>query len=47
MSARAAPAHFGVLMARLCQRIAALNAAIWHNWLIGAPVKRSLNAYDH
>jgi hypothetical protein len=24
-----------------------LNAAIWHNWQIGAPVKRSLIAYDH
>ena len=35
------------LWARICQRIAALNAAIWHNWLIGAPVKRSLIAYDH
>ena len=29
------------LWARVCQRICALNAAIWHNWLIGAPVKRS------
>ncbi|GAB3696145.1 hypothetical protein GCM10028793_19010 [Nocardiopsis oceani] len=35
------------LWARTCQRICALNAAIWHNWLIGAPVKRSLIAYDH
>uniref|UniRef100_UPI000366CE0A transposase n=1 Tax=Nocardiopsis ganjiahuensis TaxID=239984 RepID=UPI000366CE0A len=35
------------LWARVCQRIAALNAVIWHNWLIGAPVKRSLIAYDH
>ena len=25
----------------------ALNATIWFNWLIGAPVKRSLIAYDH
>jgi hypothetical protein len=25
----------------------ALNAAIWHTWKIGAPVKRSLIAYDH
>jgi hypothetical protein len=24
-----------------------LNACIWHNWMIGAPVKRSLVAYDH
>jgi hypothetical protein len=29
------------------QRPLALNACIWHNWLIGAPVKRSLIAYDH
>ncbi|TDB87993.1 hypothetical protein E1264_12735 [Actinomadura sp. KC216] len=35
------------LWARLCQRICALNAAIWHHWLIDAPVKRSLIAYDH
>nr|WP_246425193.1 transposase [Streptomonospora nanhaiensis] len=35
------------LWARTCQRVCALNAAIWHNWLIGAPVKRSLIAYDH
>jgi hypothetical protein len=21
--------------------------ALWHNWQIGAPVKRSLIAYDH
>jgi len=30
-----------------CGRLLALNAAIWHNWQIGAPVKRSLIAYDH
>jgi hypothetical protein len=35
------------LWARVVQRLLALNAAIWHNWLIGAPVKRSLIAYDH
>ncbi|MBB5996534.1 hypothetical protein HNR25_004965 [Streptomonospora salina] len=35
------------LWARTCQRICALNAAIWHNWLIDAPIKRSLIAYDH
>ncbi|RCV50430.1 hypothetical protein DEF28_18210 [Marinitenerispora sediminis] len=29
------------------RRILALNTAIWHNWLIDAPVKRSLVAYDH
>ncbi|GLY80074.1 hypothetical protein Airi01_083410 [Actinoallomurus iriomotensis] len=33
------------LWARTSQR--ALNAAIWHNRLINAPVKRSLIAYDH
>jgi hypothetical protein len=25
----------------------ALNAIIWHNWLIGALLKRSLIPYDH
>ena len=35
------------LWARTIQRLLALNACIWHNWLIGAPVKRSLIAYDH
>jgi hypothetical protein len=35
------------LWARIVQRLLALNAAIWHNWMIGAPVKRSLIAYDH
>jgi hypothetical protein len=35
------------LWARIVQRLLALNAAIWHNWAIGAPVKRSLVAYDH
>ena len=35
------------LWARIVQRLPALNAAIWHNWQIGAPVKRSLIAYDH
>jgi hypothetical protein len=29
------------------QRQLALNATIWHNWVIGAPAKRSLIAYDH
>ena len=33
--------------ARIVQQLLALNAAIWHNWLISAPVKRSLIAYDH
>ena len=35
------------LWARIVQRLLALNVAIWHNWQIGAPVKRSLIAYDH
>ena len=35
------------LWGRIVQRLLALNAAIWHNWQIGAPVKRSLVAYDH
>jgi hypothetical protein len=35
------------LCARILQRLLARNAAIWHDWLIGAPVKRSLVAYDH
>jgi hypothetical protein len=35
------------LWARVVQRLLALNAAIWLNWQIGAPVKRSLIAYDH
>jgi hypothetical protein len=35
------------LWARVVQRLLALNAAIWFNWMIGAPVKRSLIAYDH
>jgi hypothetical protein len=35
------------LWARVVQRLLALNAAIWFNWQLGAPVKRSLVAYDH
>ena len=35
------------LWTRIVQRLLALNAAIWHNWTIGAPVKRSLITYDH
>jgi hypothetical protein len=35
------------LWTRIIQRLLALNACIWHNWLIEAPVKRSLIAYDH
>ena len=33
--------------ARIAARLLALAAAIWHNWHTGAPVKRSLIAYDH
>ncbi|HEV7647187.1 MAG TPA: IS982 family transposase [Actinophytocola sp.] len=35
------------VIARVAQRVLALAAAIWHNWAINAPVKRSLIAYDH
>jgi hypothetical protein len=35
------------VFARVAQRILALTAAIWHNDHIGAPVLRSLTAYDH
>lgn len=34
------------LWARVCQRLLALAAAVWHNWEIGEP-GRSLIAYDH
>jgi DDE family transposase len=33
--------------ARVAARLLAMAAAIWHNWRTGAPVKRSLTAYDH
>ncbi|MGH3099204.1 MAG: IS982 family transposase [Streptosporangiales bacterium] len=32
---------------RIAQRLLALTTAIWHNWKIAAPTKRSLIAYDH
>jgi hypothetical protein len=32
---------------RVAQRLLALAAAVWFNWQLGAPVKRSLVAYDH
>ena len=35
------------LYARITQRLLAMAAAIWHNWATGAPVKRSLIAYDN
>jgi hypothetical protein len=38
--------HLGVFV-RVAQRLLALTAGIWHNWLIDAPEKRSLVAYDH
>ncbi|WP_433654482.1 IS982 family transposase [Nocardia sp. CA-128927] len=36
----------GVIV-RVLQRILAITAAIWHNDTTGAPVHRSLTAYDH
>src|SRR5262249_47160809 len=35
------------VMARVAQRLLALGAAVWWNWQIGAPEKRSLVAYGH
>jgi hypothetical protein len=35
------------LWARVVQRLLALNVVIWHNWVAGATIKRSLIAYDH
>jgi hypothetical protein len=35
------------LYARIAQRLLAMAACIWHNWLISAEDKRSLIAYDH
>jgi hypothetical protein len=32
---------------RVLQRVLALTTTIWHNDKIGAPIKRSLTAYDH
>jgi hypothetical protein len=32
---------------RVAQRLLALAAAIWWNWQLAAPDKRSLVAYDH
>ena len=32
---------------RVAQRLLALASGVWFNWLLGAPVKRSLVAYDH
>lgn len=33
--------------ARIAQRLAALAAVTWHNWMINTPNKRSLTPYDH
>jgi hypothetical protein len=35
------------VLARVLSKILAMTAAIWHNEHIGAPVLRSLTAYDH
>jgi hypothetical protein len=35
------------LWIRVAQRLLALAAGVWWNWQLGAPVKRSLVAYDH
>src|SRR2546430_8104720 len=35
------------IYARITQRLLAMAAAIWHNWAIAEPAKRSLTAYDH
>jgi hypothetical protein len=32
---------------RIAQRLLALASAVWFNWQLSAPVKRSLLAYDH
>jgi hypothetical protein len=39
------PTDVGVY-APVAQRLLALAAAIWHNWATGAPIKRSLIAYE-
>ena len=38
--------HLGVFV-RVAQRLLALTAGVWHNWIVDAPNKRSLVAYDH
>jgi hypothetical protein len=35
------------LWIRVAQRLLALATGVWFNWQLGAPVKRSLVAYDH
>jgi hypothetical protein len=31
----------------VAQRLLAMAAGIWHNWMTGVTSKRSLTAYDH
>jgi len=38
---------FAGVAVRVAQRLLAMAAAIWHNNKTGAPVTRSLTAYDH
>jgi hypothetical protein len=37
----------GGVFVRVAQRLLALASAVWFNWLLGQPDKRSLVAYDH
>jgi hypothetical protein len=37
----------GGVFVRAAQRLLALAAGVWFNWLLGQPDKRSLVAYDH
>jgi hypothetical protein len=37
----------GGVFVRVAQRLLALAACVWFNWLLGEPDKRSLVAYDH
>jgi hypothetical protein len=46
-AARPWPSVKKPVCARVAARLLALAAAIWHNWRIGATVKRSLIAHDH
>lgn len=38
---------FAGVAVRIAQRLLAMSAAIWHNNKTGAPITRSLIAYDH
>jgi hypothetical protein len=35
------------VFARVAQRLLAMAAGIWHNWMTGVTSKRSLTAFDH